>query len=354
MLVKETGGDWRERGGGGCIVDHFAADESKLQEIVDTIERHFGLRVLSADPMERGWLNRKWKLATDDGERFAKQYHPERYRLHEPEKLRTALLRQMELKEAGLPCPKLFGVAGEPILITPSGVRFVVTDFCPGVVVEPGGANGNQMRSLGRVAGMMHGLLNGEVPGSNSPARPHWEPESPERMIEMWRRNWEASEQGKRGPDGFAAALDRQKNLIERLDVGQFAGCAVGWAHWDLWADNVLFAGDEVSAVLDFDRMRVLYPELDVARAVMSFALNAEASVMNKSLVEAFLAGYRERCIYPPGTLARSLKLLWCLESLNWMVHDMDQYSAPPARFARENIWLTMHWDELEEMFRGV
>jgi homoserine kinase type II len=335
-------------------VDHFAADESKLEEIVETIERNFGLRVRSAEPLERGWLNRKWKLATDDGERFAKQYHPERYRLHEPEKLHAALLRQMELNEAGLPCPRLFGVAGEPILSTPTGVRFVVTDFRPGVVIEPGGTNVNQMRSLGRVAGMMHALLNDRGSDSSATITPEWEPESPVRMMEGWRRQWAASEQGKLGPGGFAAALERQRDLIERLVVGQFAVCPVGWTHWDLWADNVLFAGDEVSALLDFDRMRVLYPELDVARAVMSFALDAEASVMRKALVEAFLAGYRERCIYPPGTLARSLKLLWCLESLNWMVHDMDQYSAPPARFARENIWLTMHWDELEEMFRGI
>jgi homoserine kinase type II len=201
---------------------------------------------------------------------------------------------------------------------------------------------------------MMHALLNGSGSDSSGQVRPYWEPEAPEQMMETWRCNWEAAEQGKRGPDGFAEALERQKNLIERLDVGQFAGCPVGWIHWDLWADNVLFAGDEVSAVLDFDRMRVLYPELDVARAVMSFTLDVEAKTMSVPLAEAFLAGYRERCSCPPGTLARSLKLLWCLESLNWMVHDMDQYSAPPARFARENIWLTMHWEELEEMFKGI
>jgi homoserine kinase type II len=335
-------------------LDHFAPDESKLEEIVETIERQFGLRVFSAEPLERGWLNRKWKLATDRGDWFAKQYHPERFRLHEPEKLRAALLRQMRLKEAGVPCPKLYMADGEPILSTPSGVRFVATDFCSGVVVEPGGTNESQMRSLGRAAGMMHTLLNGGESGSRTRLKSDWEPIAPARMMEAWLRNWEASDKGKRGPDGFADALERQRGLIERLDVGSFADCSVGWTHWDLWADNVLFAGGEVSAVLDFDRMRVQYPELDVARAVMSFALDAEAQTMEMALAAAFLAGYRERCSYPPGTLTRSLKLLWCLESLNWMVHDMDQYSAPPARFARENIWLTMHWDELEEMFKGV
>ncbi|MDQ0166176.1 phosphotransferase [Bacillus horti] len=42
--------------------------------------------------------------------------------------------------------------------------------------------------------------------------------------------------------------------------------------HRDLWMDNLLFHGNRVSAVLDFDRRKYDYPQLDVDRAIMSGA----------------------------------------------------------------------------------
>ena len=107
----------------------------------------------------------------------------------------------------------------------------------------------------------------------------------------------------------------------------------------------------KVAAILDFDRMRVLYPELDVARALLSCALDVESGKMEPDLADRFLEGYRSAHPFPRGGLPRAFKLLWWLEATNWMVHDMDKYSAPPARFARENIWLTRNWNELEDRF---
>jgi homoserine kinase type II len=328
-------------------MDHFPQDTPRLEEISETIERRFGFRVHSAEPIERGWLNRKWKLKTDHGVMFAKQYHPDRYRLHEPEKLKEALIRQNRLRSQGIPCPLIHTLDGEPLIATPSGIRFVLTEFCSGELVEPGRANAEQMGDLGRVTGRMHALLNRNA---RLPKRADWEPEPPAAMLEKWRSNWNAA-QGKPCPDGLMEALDIQRRIIESFDAAVFATCVKGWTHWDLWVDNLLFHPAKVAAILDFDRMRVLYPELDIARALLSCALDVESGAMEPELADRFLEGYRSAHPFPRGGLARAFKLLWWLEATKWMVHDMDKYSAPPARFARENIWLTRNWNELEDRF---
>lgn len=331
-------------------MDHFAPDEPKLEEIARTIERLFGISVKAAEPIERGWLNRKWRLDTDRGSLFAKQYHPKRYQLHQPDKLTAALVRQNRLHAAGFPCPRVYMWNGEPLLTAPSGTKFVLTEYCRGEVIAPGRANAEQMADLGRAAGRMHALLK---QGDGRPQPPGWSPDPPEVMLEAWANNWREA-QGKPCPDGLMEALELQREIIGELDVRIFEECATGWTHWDLWVDNLLFYPDRLSAVLDFDRMRVLYPEMDVARALLSCALDVEAGRMNLGLVEAFLEGYRTASPFPAGTLVRAFKLLWCLEAANWMVAGFDMHSPPPARFARENIWLTRRWRELGEMFGDV
>ena len=46
-----------------------------------------------------------------------------------------------------------------------------------------------------------------------------------------------------------------------------------GIGHEDFTPDNMLFFGNEVSAILDFDRSQYGYRLHDVGRAILSFAL---------------------------------------------------------------------------------
>lgn len=331
-------------------MDHFPPEEERLNEIQETVRHMFGIEIYSAEPIHRGWLNMKWKLSTNAGMLFAKQYHSRRYLLHEPEKLQQVLTIQNQLHDSGFPCPKIYGEDGQYILATSNGTKFVLTEFCQGEVIAPGHANIDQMGSLGFIAGKMHALLNRDNP---SPDPPSWTPPSSAVLQEAWKNNWEGA-QGNPCPAGLLEALEKQREIIEQLDHSVFLDCPRGWMHWDLWVDNILFDGDQVEAIIDFDRMRMLYPEMDVARALLSCALDTNSGTMNVSLVQSFIEQYRTAWHFPRGALVRAFRLLWCLEATNWMVHDMDKYSAPPARFARENIWMTCHWNELDGMFGSI
>lgn len=47
-------------------------------EIMETLSAILSLQVLDAVPIHRGWLNLKWKVITDEGVMFVKQYSAER------------------------------------------------------------------------------------------------------------------------------------------------------------------------------------------------------------------------------------------------------------------------------------
>lgn len=121
------------------------------------------------------------------------------------------------------------------------------------------------------------------------------------------------------------------------------------WAHRDLWVDNILFIEDRLSAILDFDRFAFDYPELDIARAIMSGALNG--NVFNSNSARAFLEGYKTKRSLKKGTFVRSLYLLWYLESVWWTVPTINQDRYQEVQFQNEMTWLAKHLSDLTSMF---
>ncbi len=104
-------------------------------------------------------------------------------------------------------------------------------------------------------------------------------------------------------------ALDKQKEIIEQINMEIFSQCEKGWGHWDLFVDNMLFNPTHVSAILDFDRMNFVYPEFDISRPILSCCL--ENGYLNTNSVSAFIKGYREYSSLTKEKCIRSIKLTW-------------------------------------------
>ncbi|CAM4004614.1 phosphotransferase [Lederbergia lenta] len=84
-------------------------------------------------------------------------------------------------------------------------------------------------------------------------------------------------------------------------------------AHRDLWMDNLLFKGNKITAILDFDRLKYDYPQLDIARAILSGALNEKG--FDVTLAVTFMNGYIETYLLSKDYLVNALRLLWYMES---------------------------------------
>lgn len=320
--------------------------ERVTADIFQFLEQSFGFAVKSSKQINRGWLNRKWIVKTDNGDLFVKQYHPQRYERYKEkayDEISTALSYQSLLHVKGVPCPFVFSLEGNHLLRTPTGENIAVMQFHDGNLIKPGTATPLQMYHLGKAVGEMHAVL-AKFPDGNG--KPCWIPSQTE-LLESWMKQWEKAE-AKGAPD-ILSALELQHSIIQRLEMELFEACEQGWAHSDLWVDNLLFHSDKLSAIIDFDRLRYIYPELDVARAILSCALS-DGSI-NREAVSGFLNGYRESDSFPSSKLVRAMKLIWCLEAKWWITSDMDQHSFNPARFAEEMIWVANNWAQLENIF---
>ena len=97
----------------------------------------------------------------------------------------------------------------------------------------------------------------------------------------------------------------RLETIATSLDVARLDALPAGWLHNDYHGRNMLFRGDAMVALLDFDKLERGPRASDIVRGVLSFARERRGSrVLRPGFARGFLAGYRERRGISPGELA--------------------------------------------------
>ncbi|WLD92596.1 phosphotransferase [Alkalihalobacillus sp. AL-G] len=323
-----------------------SVNKSDIREgIFKTLNNKFGLKILNFSQIDLGYLNLKWKVKTDVGDLFVKQYNKIRYPDHRINELEISLHHQAKLLQEGIPCPQLYAHNGKYVNRTSDGTNFVLMGLCEGTNIKPGAANEEQVYSLGKIIARIHQILN-----SDNAGKPplHWNLRSKDSMLkDLQNRRCEAISMD---CDKTISILDTQKKIIETTNLNIFSDCEQGWCHWDLFSDNILFKPDGVSAILDFDRMHYVYPEFDISRPILSCCMKDGRIDVNK--VSAFVKGYREYQTLTKQQLVRSIKLTWWKEA-EWVRVEEKQNSSL-KRFTEENIWVGENWDHLESLFAKV
>lgn len=326
--------------------------ESLAAEVAAHLKHTFGLSVSEAPVIDKGWLNIKWKMVTDQGPRFIKYYHPDRYKLNARPERRSAIEKTLQiqhgLNRAGVPCSKVFQYNGYYIQETPSGLLYTVLEWTDGYTAEAGSLNITQMYQLGEAAGKMHKWLR-SVPPLNKPA---WKPNK-ELYLKEWRENREKAQAA--GDEIVLEWLSRSRRVVEAMDFRMFESCPPGWLHWDLWADNILLNQQGLAAIVDFDRMTMAYQEIDIARAILSGALRN--GQLNKEAAQVFLNGYREHREVPYGMLTRAVYMLYLVESIWWLRTEVRMESEIRAllhRFVEEMHWIEDHWTTLPDQLESL
>lgn len=317
--------------------------ERLAEEITEQLKIRFGYSVHSSMSIDKGWLNVKWKMETDRGPLFVKYYHPERYKLHIHPDRRSAIERtlrlQQGLSQSGIPCPDVHSYKDRFIQETPSGIMYALLDWVDGFTVPAGCMNAAQMLDMGRATGRMHQWLQAEPLLS----KPAWVPNKDAYMRD-WRINWGKAQEA--GDELTLGWLERSQAIVGAMDFRMFESSPIGWLHWDLWVDNIVLHESGVAGIVDFDRMTMAYPEIDVARAVLSGALRQ--GQMQVENVRAFMEGYREHLDAPKGVLSRALCMLYLIESIWWLrteIRAESELRGLLGRFVEEMHWIEDQWE---------
>ncbi|WP_079504662.1 phosphotransferase enzyme family protein [Mesobacillus jeotgali] len=320
-------------------------DTEIREEIFETVSRLFGIEIHDWVQIHLGYKNLKWQIKTDAGDLFVKQYNKHRYPVNRLAGLEKALQIQNRLFQEGLPCPELFSHEGKFIFNSENGEHFVIMGLNKGFTLPPGSANSSQMYSLGKTIGRMHVLLDRNI--AREPL--HWDLQPKIKMLENWKERWD--EAITLDCSSTLKILEAQRRILEENDTDLFAQCEKGWAHWDLFTDNILFYANEVSSILDFDRMNVVYTDFDISRPILSCCIHENQ--IRLECVSAFVMGYREFKPLSLEKLVRSIKINWWKEA-EWIRVEKPGDSIPLKRFREENVWIAENWDVLEDLFSPI
>lgn len=332
--------------GKGELLMTSITNEDVRDDIFEAITSIFGFSILDSSQIELGYMNLKWKIKTEIGDLFVKQYNKTRYPEQKIRGLETSLIHQSKLHNKGIPCPELYSHKEKYVIQSSYSERFVLMELCEGRNIQAGTANIEQMYSLGKKIGEMHKILN----SNNTVQLPlHWDVRSKERMMENWHDRW--NEATRFECTNTLSNLEIQRRILESNDSDIFSDCEKGWGHWDLFVDNILFKTNSVSAILDFDRMNFVYPEFDISRPILSCCVDNGQIHIDK--VSAFVQGYREYHKLTNQKLVRSIKLTWWKEA-EWVRAVKVQNSSPLIRFNEENIWIGDNWDDLESISSNI
>lgn len=313
-------------------------------KLLADLKASYGLTCHSATPVSGGWLNEKWKITTDGGEWLVKQFSLTRYRPDQLLLVEAALLRQMAVEKAGVPCPAILPYERGPLRRLDGDTVYMVMAFSPGWNEDPATITPAQMRSLGDGCGRLHAAFS-RLPEADVRGYPL----DDTKMLDALKGHYESSTAGcpPDAPAGYREAQDALPPLIAQYSPAFFAPLPKGISHEDFAADNLLFTQDGLSAIVDFDRNHYHYRWHDIGRAMLSFALRDGR--LDPGLIRAFLEGYTRHQPLSLENIADALRLSWCVE-IPWWIQPryFTETRGKVVRFREELLWLTAHWHDID------
>jgi homoserine kinase type II len=315
-----------------------------MRPVLTTVASHFGLGdVLACEPITEGLMNPNWRLTTTTGDYAVKQL-----RDASPAAARRQQSVLPLLATRGLPVPS---VVGDEV----DGKYYLVGPWMPG-----GHRTGNSLpidtcRALGDLVGRIHVALRELMPAPATLAdRPRTVEAARAELVRFGRAAADGHEQFDR-----VAAADIGERLVLLDEVAHLrpadsleAG-PVGWTHGDLNDLNLLFEGDVVSGVLDWDRLGVRPYGLEVVRTV-----TLVFGVGDLGRTEAFAAGYRSRVDIGNDALRDAAhRRWWDLVTETWILrlhYDRGDSGCDHIlpRSAALRRWWTDHRDEFDAALR--
>lgn len=320
------------------------------QSIIDDMAAAFGIHCGEEEPVEGGWLNKKWRVTSDRGELLVKRYSNRRFSVRGLEHIDRAMLMQQTLCERGVKCPKVFAADGHVLRTLSDGSVYMVMEFCSGVTGDYRKLTLSELESLGDACGVMkremaklptQGVKAYFTGGGALLSDLHAYHEK--RMSEL----------SEDAPQAYRAALERQPAILTSLTPAYLDSLEAGIAHEDFSPDNMLFETDGLAAILDFDRMGVNFILHDIGRVLLSLTLiDGRLDAMR---VRAFTRGYTRHLPFGAKDLADALRVTWCIETPWWVNPPLFSDPKPKiARFRDELLWLTENYFELDEICEGL
>ncbi|MEV6987495.1 phosphotransferase [Sphaerisporangium sp. NPDC051017] len=312
-----------------------------------------------------GWMNRNWEITADR----------DRYVLKRILDISAAMARNIHaalsfVAERSVPvCVPLRSSAGDTV-VEVDGRAYCLVSWVDGFHRTGCDLSFSAVARLGRLVGEIHQALAqlpcgyGFPPASSVVAT---RANDKEQTVESIKRVERAIKSLAEPIPYDLLVLSLLRRRLELLDLhghlrpsSRAAGPA-GWVHGDLNHRNLLFRGERVVAVLDWDRMRVSTYADEVVKAGQAL-FGSEVGVLDLNRIAVFVAAYRSVVAVERAALSDALsRLLWKRLTDVWpaefrylRAEPSERIAGlfPPGELALE--WWISHREEVRRAFSGV
>ncbi len=232
-----------------------------LQRVLD----HYRLGDLrAAQRAERGFVNENWIVETAQGRYLLKRRHP---RLCQPDLIRAQHQLIGWLRRAGFPAPSVVpNIDGQTSLVL-DGEMYEIQGYIEGEPYEHGRLA--HLEEAGLTLGRYHCLVEGCAPQALCRLGPLYGPSILSRLLiqltETWQLNLDAE------TAGICRELESEaSDLAERFAGNDRLSHLV--IHGDYYADNLIFEGDRIIGVVDYDKASWQPQVAELAEALIYFS----------------------------------------------------------------------------------
>ncbi|MFC5831319.1 phosphotransferase enzyme family protein [Nonomuraea insulae] len=261
---------------------------------IERLVHAYGLGDLErVTPLLMGSMNRSWRADTTTGSYAVKQFLD----VDVERALRQHTIAKA-LADKGFPVPRPVELPdGEPHLML-EGHPYSVVEWADGEHPDCTELSLDECRSIGTLLGELQLALAELLPETprygSTPSR---DPALAFGQIERYLAQIDALEE----PDAFdhdvRDGLHERRDLLRRWLPGRPVEAErgpYGWSHGDFHQNNFLWANGSVSAVIDWDRLRISLLGLELVRSA-SFMFGAHTShAPDLRRVSAYATGYRD------------------------------------------------------------
>jgi len=318
------------------MVKNMITKEEFHLALDDAIDK-FDLQVSHFVELRGGYMNKVWHISGSD-DIVLKIFSNERYPQSRLDEINQALELQLGVSKLYKHIPKVYSHNGR-VIQTKADVHYMVMSYHEGVERNYNTINLEELIRLGQTCGEIHKSLNlGTDKNIICDQMNNLSVFLSNMEDHLWKKPYDM-------------VPNQIRNIYKSINKEFYKGLPIGMTHADFSADNMIFANGQVH-IIDFDRSRVSYQYQDVGRAIMCFAFDGKQ--LNLDRTEAFVNGYNRVKKLTICDVIKAIKLTWIIEVSWWMWPNLlvDNTCQKPNKFARELLWITENFFNLDKLIK--
>jgi homoserine kinase type II len=238
-----------------------AAVANKLYQALD----HYDLgELMTAQQVKRGFVNENWIVRTPQGQYFLKHRHPH---LCDPNVIHAQHALIEHLRRANFPAPAVIPTANGETLLVLDDEFYEIHEHIEGTFYDH--ANSAHLQEAASMLGAYHARVRGFAPQALRGPGELYSPTTLRANLAYLTDLWEL------GRDADLASIAQQLKAHATDLSTRFAGHGALphlVIHGDYYAGNLLFEGNRIVGVVDYDKARWQPRVVELAEALIYFA----------------------------------------------------------------------------------